>query len=170
MGEFTLHEVQDEDTWWNRGGGHLDPPPKEEREEQHADQTFAGQRRPRTLWFGFAECWSCVDEWGSDSAPMTESSVPKSCFLFLLDYLAPPSPPGRHHSIASTEPHLSLSQHRWGPAWYNPSSLACCPNPAWNVENKVRLKTLKKNGDTEICLLLTFRSACSRDFSQTCWS
>lgn len=53
---LTLHEVEDQDTTEDGLGGHLDPPLEEEGEEQHSDQTLAGQGRPGTLGFGFAEC------------------------------------------------------------------------------------------------------------------
>lgn len=70
-GELTLHEVQNEDTWGDGLGGHLDPPLEEEREQQHSDQTFPSQSCPGTLWFGFAERWS----WGEEQENLLHSFI-----------------------------------------------------------------------------------------------
>lgn len=59
---LTLHEVQKQDGAEDGSGGHLDPPLEEEWKEQHSDEALPGQGRPGTLWLGFAECGSWMEE------------------------------------------------------------------------------------------------------------
>lgn len=158
-GELTLHEVQNEDTWGDGLGGHLDPPLEEEREEEHSDKTFTGQSCPRTLWFGFTECWSWVEQWEKDRLTKKTSLITiyitfclfpcyekKETHVIDKEHLKMQKVQKRQTLLFGSgfiEPHLLLSQHQWGPAWCNPSSLACCPNPGCNI-NDDEVVTLNK--------------------------
>lgn len=72
--------------------------------------------------------------------------------------------------IPTGEPHLSPNQHRWGPAWCNTPFLVCCSNPEINGIIKDHKSTVWCFTCTETWQVPTFRSACSKDFSHTCWS